>query len=103
MPALITIDEACAQLNMVKVPLDAYELLDLRMKMDQASDAVVRYVTEIDKLDWTSQTVPPNVKAGILLLLRVLYDDRAGESENYFTPGSPICNLLRRHRDPSVA
>jgi hypothetical protein len=101
---LVTLDEACANLRLAELPVaGSLEALDLQMKISQASEAVLLYVTETDKADWTAATVPQDVKGATLVLITALYDDRTGKTDNYFKEGGAVANLLRRRRDPPIA
>lgn len=84
---------------------------DIVMKIDQAQDIVLDYVTVAEKEDWTSDTLPDRVQAAIILTVRCLLDD--SEESAAWLSGlgngmnddvrNPIVALLRRLRDPALA
>jgi hypothetical protein len=96
MVALVTFTEAAAQLRVTATDDD----VDIYRKMDQASAIVVDYVTDEDKAVWTDLTVPPEVKAAVLLVLGELFDTREVKADPL---SATVRNLLRRHRTPSLA
>lgn len=80
----------------------------LVMKMEQAEDIILDYLkTHLGSggESWDATTVPPRVKAAILLMLSALWDDREGQGDagDYLRDDGPIANLLRRQRDPALA
>jgi hypothetical protein len=82
---------------------------ELQLKMDEATDAVLDYlkVGQDSPPLWDDETVPPRVRAAILLVLTSLYDDRAaGEMLAGLSGGdlkNPVVALLYRLRDPAMA
>jgi len=84
---------------------------DLQSKMMQAEDIILDYLKisltsggDYDH-DWTDETVPPRIKAAILIMLSALWDNREGEISigDYLRDDGAIANLLRRSRDPALA
>lgn len=78
----------------------------LQMKMEQAEDIVLDYLkTSLESGGWDEVTVPPRIKAAILLVLSALWDDREGKGDNgdYLRDDGPVAQLLRRSRDPAIA
>lgn len=71
---------------------------DIQQKLDDAEDIVVDYLKKPDH-GWTEGTVPPRVRAAILLVLGALFENREG--------GDPISDAVRsvlwRDRDPALA
>lgn len=83
----------------------------LQMKMMQAEDIILDYLkislTSGGDYDhgWDDTTVPPRIKAAILLALSALWDDREGKGDvgDYLKDDGPIAQILRRSRDPAIA
>lgn len=76
----------------------------LQMKMKQAEDLILDYI-KYEDTGWDETTVPPRIKAAILLMLSALWDDREGVGDNgdYLKDDGPIAQMLRRTRDPALA
>lgn len=79
----------------------------LQMKIIQAEDIIVDYLkwsTESGAL-YDEETIPPRIKAAMLLVLSALWDDREGKGDagDYLKDDGPIAQLLRRSRDPALA
>jgi hypothetical protein len=76
----------------------------LKEKMVQAEDIIIDYLKTIDS-GWTSETIPPRIRAAMLLMLSALWDDRegVGDAGDYLKDDGPIAQLLRRSRDPALA
>lgn len=83
----------------------------LQAKMAQAEDIILDYL-KIPLASgggwghgWDDTTVPPRIKASILLVLSALWDDREGKGDqgDYLKDDGPIAQLLRRSRDPALA
>lgn len=75
--------------------------------IESAQDAVLRYLrVPSDDMPWTDETVPPAVRASILLAVRSLYDDDqadllAGLASS--DPKNPLVSLLCMMRRPTYA
>lgn len=69
----------------------------LTMKILQASDIVADYIKRLDH-EWTEDTAPPLIKAAVLLVLNVIYDNPENDP---LTTG--VKNILHRYRDPALA
>lgn len=92
---------------------DRYD--DLVMKITQAEDIVLDFVTVTEKEDWDVDdgNVPPRVEAAVVLAVRALLDDSPDGSSAAWLSGlagtepvsitNPIAALLWRLRDPSLA
>jgi len=95
MAALITLQEAKAQLAILSDDQDATISLDAEM----ATDIVMGYIKkDAVELEWTDETVPFRIKAAIILVLRALFFEDEGE------PLSDAAKaLLHRDRDPALA
>lgn len=78
---------------------------DLILKMAQAEDIILDYLKTPGETGWDDETVPPRIKAAILLMLSALWDDREGKGDvgDYLKDDGPIAQLLRRSRDPAIA
>lgn len=75
--------------------------------IESAQDAVLRYLRiGADDLEWDDETVPPAVRASILMGVKALYDPQQaalltglGSSD----PKNPIVAMLCMMRKPTVA
>ena len=124
--AIVTLDEAKRHLRLPPTtgspagsPL-ADDELDLQAKIDAAEALVLDYVAQrrtdvasplwVDQvLAWDATTVPPVVKAAVLIQVGELYrfrgDDVAAETPGR-APGTLapfVVALLHRYRDPALA
>lgn len=106
MAALLTLADAKMHLRVTHAFEDAY----LTQLCDAASDAVLGYLKRpTPEVDWTASTVPPRVKAALLLLLDDLYANRGADgtttaprpADGYLPPR--VTALLHRDRDPALA
>ncbi len=95
---LVTLAEAKEHLRVLHDDEDTL----IEAQADAATDIVLDYIERPGPIDgpaWTQGTVPPLVRAAILLVLGSLYADREG--------GEPIsmavASILRRYRDPALA
>lgn len=73
-------------------------------KMVQAEDIIVGYLKRADS-GWSPSTIPPRIKAAMLIVLSALWDDREAEEDagDYLKEDGPVARLLRRDRDPALA
>lgn len=94
MAPLVTLQQAKTHL---KITDDASNA-DVAMKLDQASDIVIRYLKSLADAGWSdgTVTVPGNVSASTLLVLGDLYEQRPID-------WTAIERLLVSYRDPSLA
>jgi hypothetical protein len=112
MAGLITLEVGKAHLRVDHTDDDA----DITRKIDQASAFVLTYIKKtigtVDPedpsiVDWTDETVPPDVAAAVEMMLESFYDDRsAGDVVNEIALGYPpprVAALLHRWRDPALA
>lgn len=82
---------------------------EVKLKMEQATDVVLDYlkVGQDSPPLWDEDTVPPRVRAAILLVLTSLYDDKAAGEMLTGLAGNDLANpvvaLLYRLRDPALA
>lgn len=86
---------------------DDARLQDIELKILQASDIVLDYVTHPDKGTWTAETAPGRVTAAVILVVKCLFDD-AGEARllaglSGGDLNNPLVALLYRLRDPVLA
>lgn len=83
---------------------------EVERKIDEATDAVLTYIkSTVDRLEtpWTADTVPPAIRAAILMTLSWLWEHR-GDDETEVAPADgylpkPVTSLLYRYRDPVLA
>lgn len=77
---------------------------DLQLKIAQAEDIIIGYL-KTNNTGWDQDTIPPRIKAAMLMVLSALWDDREGEEDagDYLKEDGPIARLLRRDRDPALA
>lgn len=90
--ALITLQEARDQARIDGI----YDEADVLRKMEQATTIALNYIKRPDA-DWTVETVPPDIKAAILLVFEALYDHH----EEIMS--KTVTDLLVWHRDPTLA
>lgn len=81
--------------------LGNHDDLEIQQAADRASAIVIDYIKRPDH-GWTAQTVPLHIQAAICIVLKRLYDDRAGELEGGFL-SQAVRDLLWRERDPAMA
>lgn len=76
---------------------------EVTRKIEEATDIVVSYLKKPDH-GWTAETVPPRVRAAILLALSAIWEDREGTGDgDYLRSDGAIARLLVRDRDPAIA
>lgn len=76
---------------------------EVTRKIDEATDIIVGYLKKPSH-GWTVDTVPPRVRAAILLTLSAIWEDREGTGDgDYLRPDGAIARLLVRDRDPAIA
>lgn len=111
MTSLVTLVDAKAHLRVTHDLEDAL----IADKAVQATDACLDYLKLLlIPPDWTTETVPPRVKAAILLQLEDLYANRGADgtgptptagadrqADGYLSPR--VTALLYRLRDPALA
>ncbi len=79
---------------------------EVERKMEEATDMRRRLHQTADH-GWTIETVPPLVRAAILLVLAWLWEHRGDDetdvvqADGYLT--RPVTSLLHRYRDPAMA
>lgn len=112
MEQLVTLDEARAHILLPPIqsgsPSTADEK-DQALKLASAQDIIIQYIGANADDDWDADSVPPRIKAAILILFAELVrfrgDEQQGEGPEQ-TDGnlSPqLTNLLRRDRDPVLS
>lgn len=92
MAELVTLAQAKAQIRVEHSDEDQ----DIADKVEQATDIVIGYLKRPEH-SWTVETVPPRVRAAILLVFEGLYDRK----DELITP--TVVSLLQRDRDPALA
>jgi hypothetical protein len=97
--ALVTDREARLHLHIDAMPESPPSAADelVTMKIEHASNIVADYIKDPGN-GWTAETAPRLIKAAVLLVLGIIYDDAAADP---LTPG--VKNILRRWRDPAMA
>lgn len=97
--ALVTDQEARNHLRIYESSESPPSVADnlLTMLILQASNIVVDYIKDYDH-GWDEDTAPPLIKAAVLLMLNLLYDDPTADP---LSPG--IKSILHRYRDPALA
>lgn len=99
MPAqLVTPDEALAHLRIEQDENSA----DLELKLWAAEETVLKFIERNIDTGWTSDSVPLQVKAAILLVLTHLWEHR-GEEDTGEALSPNVRGILRMFRDPIVA
>ncbi|MGY3607664.1 MULTISPECIES: head-tail connector protein [unclassified Bradyrhizobium] len=83
---------------------------EVERKIAEATDAVLNYIDgyiQREKPTWDEDTVPPGIRAAILLTLAWLWEHRGdGETDQAPADGyltKPATALLHRYRDPALA
>lgn len=125
--ALVTIEQAKAHLRITDGQLDSAAEDDLLLKMGHATDIVLNYIRQSERLDtlggspgspdpysgssgsplidWNEETVPPRIQAAILMQLTILWRLRGEHEErtdaNDLAP--QVARYLKRDRDPALA
>lgn len=117
MPTLITLEQAKSHLRLSDWgESPSPEDTDLQLKIDQATEIVIDYITRPNDIDWqeeiqswTTTSVPKGIQAAVLAMTGYLYrfrgDDVAADipkSQHGFLPPD-VVNYLHRWRDPAVA
>jgi Phage gp6-like head-tail connector protein len=102
-PILVTLETAKLHLRITDLDHDA----DVTLKMTQASETIRRFLDLGNDPLWTSEDVPAEVQAAVLLRLAHLYEHRGDEfgsgNDNDEKNWAAITNCLRHLRDPVVA
>lgn len=110
-PSYITVEEAIGHLriDLITDGNSPETIIDtdypiLITKMIQAEDIIIDYIKTVDS-GWDQDTIPPRIKAAMLLVLSALWDDREGRGDagDYLRDDGPVAQLLRRTRDPALA
>jgi uncharacterized protein HemY len=96
---LITLPEAKTHLRITTAAHDA----DVQMKLDQAEALILHFLKAQADPTWDATTVPPPVKAAILLYLTRLYEQRGDSETNDEQVWLSIGRLLVGYRDPALA
>lgn len=91
--SLVTLIEAKQHLRVLSSDEDDL----ITAQAEAASDIVTDYIDRAE-LVWTADTVPPLVKAAVLLVLGSLFHEREGA-----TISDGVKSILRRYRDPALS
>ena len=70
---------------------------ELAQMAEEATDIVINYIKKPDH-GWTEETVPPLVRAAILIVVTALHEEDGKDALS-----DTVRNLLHRHRDPAMA
>ncbi len=100
MAVLITLAQAKQQLVIENETTERDS--ELLLKMEEANDAVINYLKSRADPSWTSNTVPPRIRAAILLVLTNLWTHR-GDDDMSDPISSAVASVLMRDRDPAAA
>lgn len=92
--ALVTLAEAKGHLRITDTAQDD----DIDLKRMSASAIVVDYIKRPDH-GWTAETAPFLIKAAVLLVLGVIFDNRDGSE----ALSGATRSILERYRDPALA
>jgi hypothetical protein len=103
MADLVTLAQAKAHLGIAAALTD--NDVDVALKVSQASQTVLNYLKFKDgeDPDWTSETVPGDIQAAMLLMLTHLYENRGSDMKADEAVWQAIRRLCERHRDPALA
>lgn len=96
---LITLEEAKDHLHITTAAHDA----DITAKLRQAQDVILDYLKHGADPAWTAETLPLPVRAGMLLVLTHLYEDRGDDMARDEDLWLALGRLLARFRDPALA
>lgn len=102
MTALVTLAQGKAHLRVDHDDDD----VDIQMRIDAASEFVIRYVKRDPP--WDIDTIPADARVAVLLTLSWFYDARAaGAFDNPSIamgyPPPAVSAILHRYRDPALA
>jgi Phage gp6-like head-tail connector protein len=97
--ALVTLSEAKLHLRLTTTTEDE-AVLAIALR---ASDVIVDYLGPRADDTWTAETVPPVIKAAVLLMLSHLYVHRGDDPSTDDKLWEAIARLLMRRRDPALA
>lgn len=104
MTPLVTLDQVNLALKLDLTPADERNP-DIEWKMAQATDIVIDYLKQPDH-EWTTEDVPGQVSAAIILVIRALIDGEEAELLSGLAKGdtaTSVVALLMRLRDPALA
>lgn len=84
---------------------------DIELKIKQAEDIVLDWITEIPDAPWTDATVPGRVSAAIIMVVGFLLDDESEAAQAALSAladgtastKNPVAALLWRLRTPTLA
>jgi len=100
MTPLVSLADAKAHLHVTDPARDA----EVQSKIDQASDAIAKYIDVRFDDTWTETTAPPVVQAAVLELLALMWRDRGDvDDDSDAKTWRHIEILLKQTRDPVVS
>lgn len=83
---------------------DLPEIDEVLAKIEDATAIVLRHVKDPDNTAyWDEDSTPGDVQAATLLVLSDLWEHRAGSGSGDVVISETFVNLLRAHRDPTLA
>lgn len=104
MTPLVTLEQVNLALKLDLTPADD-RTPDVEWKMAQATEIVIDYLKKPDH-EWTTEDVPGQISAAIILVIRALIDGEEAELLSGLAKGdtaTPVVALLMRLRDPALA
>lgn len=104
MTPLVTLEQVNLALKLDLTPEDD-RTPDVEWKIAQATEIVIDYLKKPDH-EWTTEDVPGQVSAAIILVIRALIDGEEAELLSGLAKGdtaTPVVALLMRLRDPALA
>jgi len=106
--ALVSITRALMHLRLISSADEdvAYidELEEVQAKLEDASAIVLKHIKDPEnEADLDADSTPGDIQAATLLVLSDLWEHRAGSKDEDTVLSTTVLNLLRGHRDPTLA
>lgn len=106
--ALVSITRALMHLRLISSPDEdvAYidELEEVQAKLEDASAIVLKHIKDPEnEAELDADTTPGDIQAAVLIVLSDLWEHRAGSKDEDVVLSATVLNLLRGHRDPTLA
>lgn len=84
--------------------LDIPHIEEVMEKIEDASAIVLKHIKDPDnEAELTPETTPGDIQAATLLVLSDLWEHRAGSKDEDVVLSTAVLNILRGHRDPTLA
>ena len=97
---LVSLDVAKTHLHVTDPTRDA----EVQSKLEQASDAILKYIDVRADPSWDETTTPPVVQAAVLELVALFWRDRGDtDDDSDAKTWRHIETLLKQTRDPAMA